>query len=198
VAAKLSNGYYRVVLEGYGVGVWAVNGIPQNYIAQIEAFYKNCPERRPSNKTHGTKNKTHRTTSKNRRATSEEREATSAELGTTSEEHEATSEEHEATSAERETTSTEREATSEEQAFIIPIPHKTGFYSADLRDVMAHKTHLNSREILLPFLQSTPFNRLEITCTHVPRWFEKELPYLHLRADIESSQEGVKIHVYRE
>jgi hypothetical protein len=66
----------------------------------------------------------------------------------------------------------------------------------DLRDVMAHKTTLNSKELLLPFFQSTPFRQLEIICDHIPCWFQSELSILGLRANVESSDGGqMKIHV---
>jgi Fe-only nitrogenase accessory protein AnfO len=82
--------------------------------------------------------------------------------------------------------------------FITPISGKTGYYRADLREVMAHRAGINSRELLLPFFKQTPFTRLELVCDHIPRWFEKELPALKLRADAESADRIVKVHVYHQ
>jgi Fe-only nitrogenase accessory protein AnfO len=142
-AAQLSTGYYRVILEGYGIGLWSVEGIPQHFITQIESFYQNNTNRETINETH----------SKNQELTINER-----------------------------------------QRLIIPIPHKTGFYRVDLRDVTAHKTTLNSKELLLPFFKETPFRQLEIICDHVPRWFQSELSNLGLWANVESSDnEQMKI-----
>ncbi|MDR2755557.1 MAG: hypothetical protein LBC20_07595 [Planctomycetaceae bacterium] len=135
-AAKLSNGYYRVLLEGYGIGLWTVEGKPQHFIAQIESFYQ---------------------MRQNGGVVIEDGEL---------------------------------------ERFIVPIPHKTGFYRTDLRDVMLHKTALNSKEILLPFFKKTPFRQLEIICEHIPRWFQSELSALGLLANIESSDQGfLKIHI---
>ncbi|MDR2705813.1 MAG: hypothetical protein LBC02_08560 [Planctomycetaceae bacterium] len=134
-AARLSTGYYRVLLEGYGIGLWAVEGIPQHFITKIESFYRNSPQNDIKNVT-----------------------------------------------------------VDERQQLIIPIPHKTGFYRVDLREVMAHKTTLNSKELLLPFFKETPFRQLEIICNHVPCWFQSELSLLGLWANIESSDnEQIKI-----
>jgi Fe-only nitrogenase accessory protein AnfO len=143
-AARRSNGYYRVLLEGYGVGLWAVEGIPQHFITQIESFYRN-----------------------NLRC---DVTVGGQDVGS------------------------QDAAMSERQQLIIPIPHKTGFYRVDLRDVMAHKTTLNSKELLLPFFKETPFRQLEIICDRVPCWFKSELSILGLWANIESSgKEQIKI-----
>ncbi|MDR2151872.1 MAG: hypothetical protein LBO72_03540 [Helicobacteraceae bacterium] len=39
LAAKASNGFYRVAFESFGVSLWAVEGAPQDFIGAIEAFY---------------------------------------------------------------------------------------------------------------------------------------------------------------
>jgi Fe-only nitrogenase accessory protein AnfO len=135
LAAKASIGFYRVLFESFGIGLWAVTGIPQHFIGRVEAFYV--------------------------------KQAVSLD-------------------------------DSSAPVLIAPIPGKTGYYKADLREVMAHRTGINSREVLLPFFMHTPFTRLELVCDHIPRWFERELPALKLRADAESADRIVKIHVYHQ
>ncbi len=81
-------------------------------------------------------------------------------------------------------------------AYIVPIPGKAGHYAADLREVMAHRTGVSSREVLLPFFSETAFSRLEIVCDHVPKWFERELGRFRLKAVSESNGKQVKICVY--
>lgn len=39
VAARASHGYYRVAFGSLGVALWAVRGVPQDFIEQIEGFY---------------------------------------------------------------------------------------------------------------------------------------------------------------
>ncbi|SHN73266.1 Fe-only nitrogenase accessory AnfO family protein [Desulfitobacterium chlororespirans] len=87
----------------------------------------------------------------------------------------------------------DRDGTSE---LIQPIAGKAGYYSVDLRDVMAHNKPLNSREVLIPFFKEAAFARLEITCSHIPKWFEKELPLHKLQMDVETRNNGMKVHVY--
>ncbi|WP_010254223.1 Fe-only nitrogenase accessory AnfO family protein [Treponema primitia] len=138
LAAKRSNGYYRLAFEGCGVALWAVEGSPPQFISQIESFYTKSPELQPDHQPAAVPSKT----------------------------------------------------------YITPIPGKTGFYAADLRDVMAHKAGINSRELLLPFFEEAQFERLEIICDHVPRWFNEELGRLNLKAVSESDGRQTKVHVY--
>lgn len=132
VAARRSNGYYRVVFEGLGVAMWAVEGYPQDFIPQIERFYKENVGQKIS----------------------------------------------------------------EPADIISPIAGKTGLYSVDLREVMDHHKRYNSRDVLMPFFQKASFERLEIICDHVPKWFKNELPALKLRADVEAQGNIMKVHVY--
>ncbi len=132
IAARRSNGYYRVVFEGLSVAMWAVEGYPQDFIPQIERFYKD----------------------------------------------------------------NDRRQTGDPADIISPITGKAGFYSVDLRKVMAHHEQCNSRDVLLPFFQKASFQRLEIVCDHVPKWFKIELPLLKLRADVEAQGSIMKVHVY--
>ena len=84
----------------------------------------------------------------------------------------------------------------------IPLEHVAIYeqtpdhYYSDLRDVMNGKTSYNSKQILLPFFKNANFKSLEILCEHVPKWFEKELPELHLIFTAENFKNGVKIKVF--
>ena len=69
---------------------------------------------------------------------------------------------------------------------IYPRPvegEEDGVYSVNLIELMHQGVPLISREILIPFFETTSFTRLEITCDHLPRWFEFELPQLSLRLE---------------
>lgn len=48
-------------------------------------------------------------------------------------------------------------------------------YSINLTETLKNNPHLNSREILIPFIRNTPYKILEIICDHTPKWVEKEL-----------------------
>lgn len=72
----------------------------------------------------------------------------------------------------------------------------TGYFFIDLTDVMAHKTTMNSRQILLPFFQDAKFNELEIICSHVPKWFADELSQLNLKYEEEICEDKIKVKVF--
>ncbi len=50
-----------------------------------------------------------------------------------------------------------------------------GKFRVNLIEVLKTYPHLNSREVLIPFLTETQFGSLEIICEHAPKWFETEL-----------------------
>lgn len=90
------------------------------------------------------------------------------------------------------------ESSEEDKAgdLITPVEGIAGHYHVDLRQVMAHNTRFNSRDVLLPFLEAGTFRQLEIVCDHEPRWFKEELSKRGLRSATESHGFWVKIHVY--
>lgn len=53
-----------------------------------------------------------------------------------------------------------------------------GVYRVNLIELMSQGVPLVSREILIPFLETMPFARLEVICDHAPRWFAQELSSL--------------------
>lgn len=74
----------------------------------------------------------------------------------------------------------------DEDSGTVPRPEKMeleGCYSIDLRQVQASHPLFTSKQILLPFFKNVDFYALEVTCSHVPRWFEVELGRLGLRFD---------------
>lgn len=64
-----------------------------------------------------------------------------------------------------------------------------GCYQINLVKVQAKDASLNSKEILLPFLQNTPFRELEVICMHIPKWFDKELHVLGLCVSTEERKD---------
>jgi Fe-only nitrogenase accessory protein AnfO len=50
-----------------------------------------------------------------------------------------------------------------------------GCYQINMVNVQEKNASMNSKEILLPFLQNKSFSELEVICLHVPKWFDKEL-----------------------
>jgi len=58
-----------------------------------------------------------------------------------------------------------------------------GLYRVNLIELMTQGVPLVSREILIPFLETTSFSRLEVICDHAPRWFDPELSALGVRIE---------------
>ena len=67
---------------------------------------------------------------------------------------------------------------------------RDGVYKFDLAAALAGDSSLTSKQLLIPFFQKTAFQTLEITCEHIPRWFEKEFDSLKLGFRIEESNDG--------
>ncbi|EIQ02156.1 Fe-only nitrogenase accessory protein AnfO [Opitutaceae bacterium TAV1] len=92
---------------------------------------------------------------------------------------------------------TQEEADNATSASRAPVPvgdPRDGFYRLNLRQVLRSDASLNSRQVLIPFLEAGAFRKLEVLCDHTPRWMEKELERLHLRADSEDWEtSGVRI-----
>ncbi|TCT24027.1 Fe-only nitrogenase accessory protein AnfO [Thiobaca trueperi] len=65
-----------------------------------------------------------------------------------------------------------------------------GEYRIDLAAVLASDSSLNSQLVLVPFMQQTPFSRLEVVCDHPPRWLDRQLPAAGFDWE-DASQEGV-------
>jgi len=66
---------------------------------------------------------------------------------------------------------------------ITPEDLGSGHFRIDLVAALGGDARLNSRQILLPILEGTPFDRLEILCDHLPRWFEPKARDLNLKVD---------------
>jgi Fe-only nitrogenase accessory protein AnfO len=81
------------------------------------------------------------------------------------------------------------------QTLIEPVAGRAGHYRVDLREAMAVKGAHNSQQVLLPFFQEANFVLLEILCDHQPRWFDRVLPELNLRAIVESASDLTRVHV---
>jgi hypothetical protein len=61
---------------------------------------------------------------------------------------------------------------------------------------MESSQRITSKQVLLPFLNNNNFNELEIDCSHVPHWFDKEFKRLNLKSEAETICGGVKVKVY--
>jgi Fe-only nitrogenase accessory protein AnfO len=60
---------------------------------------------------------------------------------------------------------------------------RDGLYHINLTEVLGSDPGLTSRQVLIPFLATTAFQKLEILCDHPPRWLPGELARLNMRAE---------------
>lgn len=82
----------------------------------------------------------------------------------------------------------------------VPQPQKAGDdgrYYLDL--VKAQREHANAttKQMLLPFLEKTTFYELELICSHIPPWFDRQFGALKLAYDKEAiGPEKYKVTVH--
>jgi Fe-only nitrogenase accessory protein AnfO len=67
-----------------------------------------------------------------------------------------------------------------------------GHFRLDLAGVLARFKNANSKDVLLPLLEDGGFRRLDISCDHLPRWFERKLADLDLRAQVTPTARGIE------
>lgn len=93
-----------------------------------------------------------------------------------------------------------RPASCSDNATQLPQPEcvAEGLYRFDLEDILSKHEHFNSQQLLIPFLENTQFQELEVLCGHVPRWLNKKLDELNLVAEFEElngSRAALKIRI---
>ena len=71
--------------------------------------------------------------------------------------------------------------------YFIEDRQQQGTFKLDLASLLTLRPEFTSREILIPFLESSAFVRLEIRCSHIPRWFDNKIALEGLTARIENS-----------
>ncbi|MBB5046031.1 Fe-only nitrogenase accessory protein AnfO [Rhodopseudomonas rhenobacensis] len=71
-----------------------------------------------------------------------------------------------------------------------PVKVGDGHFRLHLTAVLNSHPELNSRQLLIPFLNAGGFDRLDIVCDHQPRWLAQELDRLQLAAVAEPLVQG--------
>jgi Fe-only nitrogenase accessory protein AnfO len=49
-----------------------------------------------------------------------------------------------------------------------------GYFYLNMEEILVKNPQLTSKIILTQFLEKGGFNRLEVTCSHVPKWFDRD------------------------
>lgn len=61
--------------------------------------------------------------------------------------------------------------------FLEPGMNK-GDFSLNMEEILLKNPELTSKKILIPYLKNGEFNRLDIICSHIPKWFYIDLGVL--------------------
>ncbi|MBP1617931.1 MAG: Nitrogenase iron-iron accessory protein AnfO [Bacteroidetes bacterium] len=64
-------------------------------------------------------------------------------------------------------------------------------YEIDMIPLLSGDRSLNSIDILVPFIQETNFKKLQIVCSHLPKWFNKALEEFALTSKLEEMEPDV-------
>lgn len=78
-----------------------------------------------------------------------------------------------------------------DDAVPAPLPvgnPKEDCYRIDLVELIRSGMPHVSREVLMPFFETVSFQRLEIFCEHVPKWFAMEFATLGLRVESQTPE----------
>lgn len=67
------------------------------------------------------------------------------------------------------------EAKEPEEAVEIFVPVKKDVYALNLIEAMQNDPSATSKNIIIPFLEKGGFDELQVTCSHLPPWFENKL-----------------------
>ncbi len=87
-----------------------------------------------------------------------------------------------------EVNSLKTEALNSKQVALSPIEtEENGVFYINLMELQTKHPEISSKKALKPFLETTPFFRLEVICSHVPPWFDNILPGLNLSYSIEEN-----------
>ncbi len=87
-----------------------------------------------------------------------------------------------------EVSSLKAEAANSKQITLSPVQtEENGVFYINLIELQTKHPEISSKKALKPFLETTPFYRLEVICSHVPPWFDIILPELNLIYSIEEN-----------
>lgn len=68
-----------------------------------------------------------------------------------------------------------------------------GDFSINIEEIMFKNPDLTSKKILIPYLKNGEFNRLDVICSHVPKWFFTDLGALGFEYETVSDLPNRKI-----
>ena len=73
-----------------------------------------------------------------------------------------------------------------EESFFTEEAGNKGGFKIDLASILERNPGLTSRQVLIPFMKRGAFNKLEVLCGHLPRWFNAQLECSGMTAFVEN------------
>jgi Fe-only nitrogenase accessory protein AnfO len=67
--------------------------------------------------------------------------------------------------------------------FLEPGVNK-GDFSLNMEEILLKNPELTSKKILIPYLKNAEFKRLDVICSHIPKWFNTDLGVLGFEYEI--------------
>jgi len=64
-------------------------------------------------------------------------------------------------------------------------------YEINLAQELKNDRSSNSLDILIPFIKETNFKKLNITCEHLPKWFDRAMESFELKSFVDQDKEGL-------
>lgn len=80
-------------------------------------------------------------------------------------------------------------------SLFFPCDDEPNAYEINLINALNIYPELNTREIIFPFFEKTPFERLYMLCDHPPRWLKDVLPVLEYTYTIQQTEDGFSFEV---
>ena len=71
------------------------------------------------------------------------------------------------------------------ESFFTEEAGNEGVFKIDLASTLGRNPGLTSRQVLIPFMKRGAFNKLEVLCSHLPRWFNAQLECSGMTAFVE-------------
>jgi Fe-only nitrogenase accessory protein AnfO len=59
-----------------------------------------------------------------------------------------------------------------------------GDFCLNMEEILLKNPELTSKKILIPYLKNGEFNRLDVVCSHIPKWFYTDLAGLGYEYEI--------------
>lgn len=76
-----------------------------------------------------------------------------------------------------------------------PCDSELHAFEINLIDAMNQYPEMNTREIIFPFFEKVPFERLYILCDHLPHWLEDTIPVLEYTFASQRTEDGSAFEV---